>query len=100
MRERRFDSARTLLEQALDESPGFADVHCLLGEVRLETGDEAMAEHSFREALHRNPEYVDALVGLGLLCRRKGADDEARECFRRVLDLDPAHPVALSQLED
>jgi tetratricopeptide (TPR) repeat protein len=59
-----------------------------------DAGDEAGAEHLFRQALDLEPNLAAALTNLGNLLYRRGDHPEARKLYERALDHDPNQPEA------
>jgi tetratricopeptide (TPR) repeat protein len=57
-------------------------------------GDEAGAEHLFRQALDLEPNMAAALTNLGNLVYRHADLAEARRLYERALDHDPGQPEA------
>lgn len=57
-------------------------------------GDNATAEHMFRQALELEPTMAAALTNLGNLVYRGGELEEARKLYDRALEHDPAQPEA------
>ena len=54
-----------------------------------ESGDDATAEHLYRQALDVEPGLAAALTNLGNLAYRRGDRDEARDLYERAVDLEP-----------
>jgi serine/threonine-protein kinase len=79
------DSARKLVQEAVDRAPRLAPAHYHLGRVREIAGDEVQAEAATRKAIEIDPDFGPARYQLGrLLLARSyglllGADPEERE---------------------
>jgi len=54
-----------------------------------DAGDDATAEHLYRQALDVVPSLAAALTNLGNLAYRRGERDEARSLYEQALDLEP-----------
>ena len=90
--------AVTLLEQAVDQAPQFAEALNTLGTIYNQKKDFPKAEGYFREALQKDPEAYAPLVNLGgvLLAQRSLA--EARTHNEKAVELRPDDALARCQL--
>ncbi|MGM0586091.1 MAG: tetratricopeptide repeat protein [Pseudomonadota bacterium] len=86
----RTQEALALAHEALAQGLDSAELRCLLGQIRLETGEPARAAAEFRAALERQPQLRDALMGLAVAHARLHEAAAAREATRRYLELRPA----------
>ncbi len=77
--------ALPLVERALAERPGAADVHHLLGLCRQGVGDVAGAEAAFRAARTRDPGHDGAAVALAELLGATARSGEGLSVLRRAL---------------
>jgi len=96
----RRDVARavTLLEQAVDQAPQFAEALNTLGTIYNQKKDFPKAEEYFREALRKDPNAYAPLVNLGgvLLAQRNLA--EALTHNEKAVELRPDDALARCQL--
>src|SRR5262249_27268756 len=76
--------ARSLLEKALKQLPGNADVHFNLAEVAHAERQLDAAEAHFRQALTLDPQYGDAAFGLGRTLVLTKRHDEAVPWLRKA----------------
>ena len=67
-----FDRAAALFAAAVDEHPGYADLHARLGLARMEADDAVGAIESLRRALAINPDYAEARYYVGVALFRAG----------------------------
>jgi Flp pilus assembly protein TadD len=65
-----------------------AEAHFFEGVARLQVGEGAGAEASFREALRLDENLAEAHANLGLTLERQGRVREAEACYRAALALD------------
>ncbi len=103
LRYRRWREGVELLESALDNGSGSAELHFLLGTARYQAGRLEQAEDALREALSRNKDNLQTLVNLGFLYVDMKRFREAEAMFAKALALEPAsepaaygHALALS----
>src|SRR5262249_14365619 len=76
--------ARSLLEKALKQQPGNADVHFNLAEVAHAQRRLDAAEAHFRQTLTLDPDYGDAAFGLGRTLVLTKRHDEAVPWLRKA----------------
>ena len=81
----RYQEALPQLEALIQDRPGYADVHNMLGVSHHHVGQWARAERAFREALKLNAEYTEAAMNLAVLLNDTGRYDEARALYRDAL---------------
>lgn len=91
----RFPEAAERLTQALAKDPRLAEAHYLLGLIRQQRGDRALARASFEAALQIDPGYAEAQSRLAeVLTYQARASEtgiaEAAAACRRALALNPA----------
>ena len=84
-----FNEAGALYQRILDINPDLAEVHCNLGSVQNNLGDNAAAERSHRRAIALKPGYAEAHGNLGNVLSDLGRLDEAIACYRQALTHNP-----------
>ncbi|MBK8231837.1 MAG: tetratricopeptide repeat protein [Candidatus Eisenbacteria bacterium] len=77
---------------AVEQRPTYADLHCKLGILYVESGALELAERAFRRALEINPRYVEARLQLGLVHLRSGRLEIAAEELRAAHGAEPQYP--------
>ncbi|MCZ6598256.1 MAG: tetratricopeptide repeat protein [Planctomycetota bacterium] len=82
---------RTVDRWNLIETPG---LHNMLGQLLIESGDNAAAEVHLLEAIELNDEIVTARLRLAEVMIVGRRHDEALEVLRAVLELDPVNEIA------
>ena len=85
----RFDEAASLLGQATDAAPAYAEAHNSLGILLLETGRSAEARATLERAIALRPDYANAHTNLGNALSAAGASDAAAAAYRKAIALDP-----------
>jgi Flp pilus assembly protein TadD len=94
MNEGRHQEALPLLKQALDSTPGDANVHNSYGSALAATGRLAEAIVQYRKATELSPDYPDAHGNLASALVQSGRPDAAIAEFREALELKPAFAEA------
>jgi Flp pilus assembly protein TadD len=84
--------------EALDNDPGEADYHYLLGEALLRLGRAREALPSLQTAVQRQPQEASYHDALGCALWQRGRFDEAATSFQEAVRLAPDHVAALSGL--
>ena len=79
--QKRLDTARFALENALGVEPGNALVHLELGHVFVDLGDEKKALVSFEKAARLRPTLAEAQENYGVLLLKQGFAAEATRAF-------------------
>jgi tetratricopeptide (TPR) repeat protein len=94
--------AETLLKSAIDEAPGFPDLHQQLGMLLLEESNLPRAREAFERARSISPGYIAPALGLVLVLANEGQLGEAihsleelnarstpaeEDCYREGLEL-------------
>jgi len=74
---------------AVQQDPGNAAAHGLLGSIYSAQEQVVNAEEQFRQALALDPYCDAALIGQGYLCMEAGALPQAEDYFLRVLEQEP-----------
>ncbi|SFZ77160.1 tetratricopeptide repeat protein [Chitinimonas taiwanensis] len=64
----------------------------------FQQGDDAQAEHHYRQHLQQDPRSRDALLGLAALALRQTRLEVARALYQQLLRLDPLDPIARAAL--
>jgi Flp pilus assembly protein TadD len=67
-----------------------------LGQLRLEAGRHAEAEHEFRRALALHPEDPDATSGLAVTYEKMGRATDAERLYLKALTLRPGHAATFN----
>jgi Tfp pilus assembly protein PilF len=88
------------LEVATEVEPLDPQAHALLGQARVEAGELARAEESFRRALYLEPDWVTARVGLARVFEAAGRADRACKELRAALRALRAGGVPAGALDD
>ena len=86
-----YDRAVALFAGAVDEHPGYADLHARLGLARMEADDPAGAIESFQRALAINPDYGEARYYLGVALFRAGHYTDSAGELERAATAHPAY---------
>lgn len=89
--------AEKQFQQTIDRTPEFFRPYFLIGQIRLESGDEKAAEEYFDKALERNPSDSQSWSGKGAIARARKDDGLAYTCFQRAIQSNPLsyHPYYL-----
>ena len=66
--------------------------------VRMNAGDDAVAEQAFRQIAADYPKYAGALVNLGILQAKQGRLEDAEKSFQSALQRHASNAAALNQL--
>jgi tetratricopeptide (TPR) repeat protein len=78
------DAALAAFERVLDDHPGFADLHYLVGLVHERRGDLDAAATSFERALAINPRYAECALALSTVYERRGEWERSRALAARL----------------
>ena len=81
----------TLVSHALAAEPDEFMLHDALGDAYWTRGEEALAEHEWKEALRINPTFVRPVNALGALCGKQRRYSEALPYLQRAILLDPGN---------
>jgi predicted O-linked N-acetylglucosamine transferase (SPINDLY family) len=84
----RYETAVSLISQAVENKPDFAEAHSNLGNAFREMGMLDKAEQSYRRAISVNPGLALAHHNLGNIEMNRGEYREAAACFRRAIKAD------------
>jgi Flp pilus assembly protein TadD len=94
----RAEEALPLLKQAVEASPGDAEVHNSYGFALVAVGRVAEAIAQFRTAIGSSPDYPDAHMNLASALAQSGQSGEVVAEFRKALALRPDYPEAQAGL--
>jgi hypothetical protein len=94
----RRDEACDKIVAMVGQAPEDAELHAMLGRVRFEMKQYALAAESFRRAACLSQRSTGYLMDLGTACERCGKSAEAINAYRLVLLFEPSHAVALRRL--
>jgi eukaryotic-like serine/threonine-protein kinase len=86
----KLDAARSRAEKLVQQDPGNAKAHALLGRVLLAQRYGARAESEFHEAIRLAPKSPEGYRGLGALKTGQGDAVEATKMLEMALKLDPS----------
>lgn len=78
--------------KALDSTA--QEVHMAAGTLRLATGDAAVAEAEYRQALAIAPQSADVLLGLATALAAGDRNEEAERAFRQAIAAHPRYAAA------
>lgn len=85
-----FEQAKSLLEQAIQEFPDFADAHHLFGLVEFQiTQQPERAIPALQQAIRLNPKLAQAQYDLALLFIQQGNVQEAQSAVQKALHIYP-----------
>lgn len=87
--QKRYETSVSLISQALERKPDFADAHSNLGNAFRELGLDDKAEMSYRRAIAVKPGLAMAHHNLGNIEMNRGRFEAAAACFRRAIQADP-----------
>src|SRR5579885_592973 len=88
LRQKDFEAARPLLEDAASQKPGEFQPRSYAALAQLETGSLEKAQASYRLALTLNPKSADCELGLGRSLARAKQLEEAAPHYRQAAQLD------------
>src|SRR4051812_36741764 len=88
LKQREWDKARQLFQQALAIRTDVPDVHNGLATVCFQMRDLPSAAHHFREVTRLDPLRAGAYINLGAVYNLLGQFDEAITALRRGIQLD------------
>ena len=82
---RDYANARAYLEQVVEQTDSFADVHNMLGVIFHDMGQFSRAQKALEQALKINPAYTEAALNLAVLYNDLGKYSEAKDVYRQAL---------------
>jgi uncharacterized protein HemY len=94
----KFQTARTLLKQALLEHSSDVELWNLLGIAETELHDDGSAKRAFEQGLRLLPDSVDLHENLGFLYYRRADYGSARKYLARAVELGSKKPGVLFSL--
>lgn len=80
-----YDRAIVEIEKELSNNPRNPERITMLGYIYVQTKQDSLAEHSFKEALALNPQSRDALLGLATLYKQAGREVELLQTLKTIL---------------
>lgn len=86
------------IERALQNNPGWAEGHGLLGNYAMQLSNYAVAEDQFRRVLRLDPQDTDIWLSLGLIYERVGRIDTAIKTYRQAVSYAPDNASARNRL--
>lgn len=95
LRQGDLEGAERDLRKILDEAPGDAVAHNLMGMVHLERRNHPEALACFSNAIRLQSPYPEALINLSVACNRTGAHELALKACDLALTASPGNPLAL-----
>lgn len=93
------DSALTLCNQLVGNSPDFAEAWNKRATLHYMMGDHDSSVSDIRETLVREPRHFGAISGLGLIFMHQKNLEAAMEAFEQVLVISPGSVSARSNIE-
>ncbi|MCM8801400.1 MAG: tetratricopeptide repeat protein [Candidatus Omnitrophica bacterium] len=93
-KQKRYEEAVGLLNEALRISPHYSKIYQSLGVVYINMGKEDEAEKTWKTALNFDPRASGVLNNLGLFYLKKKQLKEARDCFQRAIKSNPDDHMA------
>ena len=93
------EAAASYYIQALAINPGFAEIHSLLAQVRLDEQDYPQAKQLFQRALELGQRTLTVYIGLGDVAKAQGDTDTAIKHYRTATTLDPDSQYAYLRLD-
>ena len=99
----RAQEAAGLLAAVARAAPGRADVHLLLGKVRLSQDKVSEAASAFSRAAELSPRSYEAFTWVGVARLRQGDLEGARQALEKAVRLGPGQPrphLLLAQVHD
>jgi len=96
--DKRFDTARPLLNKLLEANPDNVEARYLLAVCGQLTGDLDLAEANFRDVIRRKPQHHQALHGLGLVLEARGRIPDAIDLWKKAVQVKPKFDYAARKL--
>ncbi len=96
--DKKFQTAKKLLEQAIEINPNYAEAHNNLGNVFQELGRHKEAIVSYQSAININPNILTAYHSLANSFRILGKYQEAITFYQKVIEKDPNYIEAHNNL--
>lgn len=92
--QKKYDEAREVLNQVVQDSPAFAYAWNKLATVEYQSGNYKIALGHFETAIKLKPHFVEALVGLGTCATRLQRWTDVHRAAVQLLDVQPSHETA------
>ena len=91
-----YDTAKTLVQQMLDEYPDSVTATILMGIIAGRTGEPANAIRAFKRALELDKRSSEAYNNLAAIYSQRGDQDRVNEFLDKALAIDPLYPFPLT----
>lgn len=88
-REKNFDLARKMAEEALKINPDISDAYYLLGKLASIRGSTTEAADMFVKALASDPYNADLYLELGIIYEKRKLYEQARQLYEKGLEFNP-----------
>src|SRR5437763_11212363 len=85
------DEALKLLQRAVTNNEGSAEIYRAMAHIQFEMGDFKEAGKSYRILTQVKPQYAMGWFNLAVCFERLGSWDDASEAFHKASTLDPKH---------
>lgn len=95
---KRKETARVLLNEAVEEKPSLIGAYFALASLDSEAGNLDSAADNYEKLIAKNPRHVPSIMLLALLRERQGKFENAAAAYRKVLDIDPRFGPAANNL--
>ncbi|MDQ7054440.1 MAG: tetratricopeptide repeat protein [candidate division KSB1 bacterium] len=86
---RDFDRAIEMFQQAIRKFPDFKEAHSILGNAYFRKGAYAQAFRAYLRVLEIDPRDMTALENIGVIYANQGALDKAIRQWQKILKIDP-----------
>jgi Tfp pilus assembly protein PilF len=83
-RDNQYGEAEKLLLEVVNEAPGYANLHNMLGVIYSHNNQFRKAIYHFKKALNINPQYTEAQLNLAIILADTGAYDQAQSEFGKA----------------
>ena len=93
-----FSKAEKLYSECLSIDPNLPEVHNLLGNIKLNSGNIITSINYFKKAIELNPNFSGAFCNLGLAYKKLKNNELALENYYKAINLNPKNFKALFNL--